>query len=60
MTKLWVEAYALNRNIFIKLCAEMLLRFQCHIENLSQELGLGPGSFSKSPLKVIRIEQTQM
>ena len=29
------------------------------IENSSQELGLGPGFFSVSPFKVIRIEQTQ-
>ena len=44
----------------MKLCPEMLFRFQGHIENLSQELGLGPGLFSISPLRVIRIEQTQI
>ena len=38
----------------------MLFRFQWHMENLSQELGLGPGFFSISPLRVFRIEQIQM
>ena len=28
----------------------MLFRFQWHIENSSQELGLGPGFFSLTPL----------
>ena len=36
----------------------MLFRLQWHIENFSQELGLGHGFFSISPLRVIRIEQT--
>ena len=58
MSELWVETYARNRDIFMKLPTEMLFRFQWHIENLSQELGLGPGFFSISPLRVIRIEQT--
>ena len=44
----------------MKLCPEMLFRFQGHIENLSQELGLGPGFFSISPPRVIRIEETQI
>ena len=30
------------------------------MENLSQELGLGPRFFSISPLRVFRIEQIQM
>ena len=38
----------------------MLFRFQWHIENLSQELGLRPGFFSVSPHSVIKIEQIQM
>ena len=38
MSKLNVKIYAHNRDIFIKLCTEMLLRFPRHIENLSQEL----------------------
>ena len=45
MSKLWFDRY-----FFMKLCAEMLFRFQWHIENSSQELGLGPGFFSLSPL----------
>ena len=60
MSKLWVETYARNRDIFMKLCAEMLFRFQWHIENLAQELGLGPEFFSILPLSVIKFEQTQI
>ena len=36
----------------MKLCAEMLLRFQWQIEKLWQELGLGPGFGSVSPLRL--------
>ena len=32
--------------IFLKLCAEMLRRFQWQIKNLLQELSLGPGFIS--------------
>ena len=60
MSKLWVETYARNRDIFMKSCAEILFKFQWHMKNLSQELGLGPGFFSVSPLRVIRTEETQI
>ena len=52
--------YFQRKKNFMNLCAEMLFRFQWYIENLSQELGLGPGFFSISPLRVIRNEQTQI
>ena len=60
MSKLWVELNAHKIDIFIKLCVEMLLRLQLHIESFSQELGFGLGFFSILPVRVIRIEQTQM
>ena len=60
MLKLWVETYTRNRDIFMKLCAEMVFRFQWHIEKLTQELGIEHIFFSISLLRVIKIEQTQI
>ena len=45
---------------YVKLCAEMLLRFQRYLESLSPKLGLGLGFFSISLLRVIRIKQSQI
>ena len=58
MLKLWIETYA--RNTDMNLCTVIVFRFQLHIENSSQELGLGPALFSISLLRVIRIEHTQI
>ena len=60
MLKLWIETYARNTDIFMNLCTVIVFRFQLHIENSSQELGLGPALFSISLLRVIRIEHTQI
>ena len=60
MLKWWVETYTRNRDIFMKLCAEMMFRFQWHIEKLTQELGIEHIFFSISLLRVIKIEQTQI
>ena len=49
MSKLWVQINAHKKDIFIKLCAEMQLRFQWHAENFLQELGFGLGVFLISP-----------
>ena len=46
MLKLWIETYARNTDIFMNLCTVIVFRFQLHIENSSQELGLGPALFS--------------
>ena len=44
----------------MNLRAELLFILQWQIENVSQEVDLDHGFFSISPLRVIRIEQTQI
>ena len=59
MSNLCREFYALKSEIFEKLSAGMLFRFQWQIEKFWLELGFGPGFNSTSPLKMTCSSQIQ-
>ena len=49
ISKLWIRLFAVNKDTFVLLWAEMLFKFQWHIEKDSLKLDLGPGLISISP-----------
>ena len=49
MSKLWVETYTCNRDTFMKLCAEMLFRFQWHL-NIISVIKFQKSTFADQPI----------
>ena len=60
ISNLWTEMYADSRETFANMCADMLFKFQWHIEkHRLNTFDIGPGLIFMSPLRLIIREPTQ-